>query len=76
MVAPHPRFVKKPNRTAEQRRADLFDCDLYGLICIAEKATDEHGPNWGKWQAARMRLIQARLLVRDMMHPDDRKETM
>lgn len=74
-MSPHPRFLKKPNRSAEQRRADLFDCDLYGLISLAEKAADEKGPNWGKWYAARQRLIQARLLVRDLMHSDDRKDT-
>ena len=74
-MTPHPRFLKKPNRSADQRRADLFDCDLYGLICIAEKAADEKGPSWGKWQAARMRLIQARLLIRDLMHAHDLKGT-
>lgn len=74
-MSPHPRFLKRPNRTAEQRRADLFDCDLYGLICIAEKAAEEKGPDWAKWYAAKTRLIQARLLVRDLMHPEDRKDT-
>lgn len=74
-MTPHPRFIKRPNRTPEQRRADLFDCDLYSLISIAEKAADERGRNWGKWNAARTRLIQARLLVRDLMHPDDQKDT-
>ena len=62
-------------RKTPLRRTDLFDCDLYGLICIAEKAAEEKGPSWGKWHAARTRLIQARLLIRDLMHADDLKGT-
>lgn len=65
----------RPNRTPEQKRADRFDADLYCLVRIAEATADARGKDWGKWYAARTRLIQARLLVRDLMHPDDVKET-
>lgn len=75
-MSPHPRFIKRPNRSPEQRRADVFDADLYGLICIAEAAADGIGKKeYAKWHAVRLRLLQARLLVREMMHPDDRKDT-
>lgn len=60
-------------RTQAQRDADVFDCELYRLILRAERFAEASKDN--KWRGVRTRLIQARLLVRDFMHPDDRKGT-
>lgn len=59
----------KPNRTPVQSEADRIDLELFRLIHSAESLQDQSRDM--KWYGVRNRLVQARLLVRDMMHKDD-----
>lgn len=71
------------SRTKAQQQANVFDAELYGLICKAVDYQDLRDKGWSKpavvdvnpWREVVGKLYAARLFVRDEMHPDDRKET-
>lgn len=64
-------------RTRTHKDADNFDCDLYRLIDRAgQYAQADTGPSGGQWGSVWADLRKARRVVRDLMHPDDRKETV
>lgn len=56
-----------PRRSPNQALANKFDLDLFRLIERAEVLEK----NDIKWYGIKMRLVQARLLVRSMMHKGD-----
>lgn len=60
----------KPNRTPEQTEADRIDLEIFRMIRSTE-AMQEKTRNM-KWYGVKNRLVQARLLARDMMHPEDK----
>jgi hypothetical protein len=66
-------------RTRLQREADSLDCDLYRLICRAERMYDgikKHtGPRVADFHKCLMRLRSARSGIRMLMHGDDRART-
>lgn len=66
-------------RTRLQREADSLDCDLYRLICRAERMYDEikrhTGPRVGDFHKSLMSLRSARSGIRMLMHDNDRART-
>lgn len=66
-------------RTRLQREADSLDCDLYRLICRAERMYDgikrHTGPKVGNFHKSLMSLRSARSGIRTLMHADDRSRT-
>lgn len=63
-------------RTLNQTTANDFDMRLYRLLNEAEGHSGKVRPGMeAQWYAVKTRLVQARLLVRDMMHESDRKGT-
>lgn len=68
----------RPMRTAEQKRADEFDLKLFRLISDAEH-TPSSKPSArpsAQWIKVGQMLREARVLVRSMMHDDDRWQTL
>src|SRR3546814_11791133 len=66
-------LLMRPLRTTNQDVANRFDERLYALLSHAEAEGNRGRPHGNQWLAVRNRLIQARLLVRTMMHEYDRK---
>ena len=65
-------------RSVRQIRANSFDADLFRLIARAEQACEDASTmrDAERWKLTYQRLENARNPVRDMMHPDDVKETI
>jgi hypothetical protein len=59
-------------RTKDQLLADDMDCQLYRLICLAEREgqTDKH------WKRVAVALRGARPFVRIRMHREDLDQTI
>ena len=71
-------YRRRPHdgRTMEQREANMLDCDLYRLISrVSVWEAGAKGDSLQRWQNTRTSMNQARVYVRAMMHPDDRKGT-
>jgi hypothetical protein len=65
------------HRTRTHKEADKFDSDLYRLIDRAGQfAQADTGYAGGQWGRVFIELKNARYIVRNLMHPDDRKETV
>lgn len=61
------------DRTAQQISADRHDCELFRLIGFMEDVARESG-NSQMWDAI-FSLRSARIVLRSLMHPDDRAAT-
>jgi hypothetical protein len=61
-------------RSVNQIEADQVDAILYRLIGRAEARALFLGPgaDGRKWMLVRALLLQARPIISDMMHPDDK----
>ena len=65
-------------RTEQQKAADNFDADLYRLISASRNFYLVKGipkEEYDRWVAIHEHLMNARSLVRRMMHKEDRTET-
>lgn len=61
------------NRTRQQISADRHDCELFRLIGFMEDMAQEMGGTY-MWDAVH-NLRSARIVLRSLMHPDDRAAT-
>lgn len=63
-------------RLEQQKRADLFDSDVFVLLGIAEKGAESSvAKEKAAWTEVQIYLRRIRSLVRPMMHEADRKAT-
>jgi hypothetical protein len=64
-------------RTPSQKRANDFDMKTFALLITAERNGDtiDHKEK-ALWKEAAIHLRLVRSCVRQMMHPEDRKETV
>jgi len=62
-------------RSTLQRECDAMDCDLYRIICRAERLAETIKVAGPKLRYVVSRLRSARPGLRELMHVDDRKGT-
>ena len=78
-MRPHPRHVPPAGkRTANERAANVIDCDLFGLMQTAQQHADDRTLPQGhrvRWRSIANALENARRPARLMMHNQDREES-